>query len=197
MKSVVALVSRAHGLNILDALIKSKNYEVCEVFTHKLNPKSQDSTRSVRSDFHNYLKKCEENKIKMRTVDSPNEEIKDFPNCDFIVEVSWRYLIPVNIINRAKISAFGIHRGKLPEFAGAEPIKQALQKGEKEIVISAHYLSPKIDGGDVIYSKKYPVNYNPQYDLESNVQRLRDEITPLFSKIMFKTLEILGSNSKK
>lgn len=197
MKSIVALVSRAHGLNVLDALIKSKNYEVVEVFTHKLNPKSQDSTRSVRSDFHNYLKKCKENKIKMITIDSPNEEIKDLPDCDFIVEVSWRYLISRNITNRAKISAFGIHRGKLPEFAGAEPIKQALLKGKKEIVISAHYLSPKIDEGNVIYSKKYPVNYNPQYDLENNVQRLRDEITPLFSKIMFKTLEILGSSSKK
>ena len=111
MKYVVLFISRAHGLNILDALIESKNYEIVKVFTHKLNPKSQDSTRSVRSDFHNYLKRCEENKIKLRTIDSPNQEIKDFPNCDFIVEVSWRYLIPENITNKAKISAFGIHRG--------------------------------------------------------------------------------------
>lgn len=197
MKYVVLFISRAHGLNILDALIESKNYEIVKVFTHKLNPKSQDSTRSVRSDFQNYLNRCKENKIKIKSVDSPKEEIEDCPNCDFIIEVSWRYLISSNITNRAKISAFGIHRGKLPEYAGAEPIKQSLQKGEKEIVISAHYLSPKIDEGDVIYSEKYPVNYNPQYDLEKNVQRLREEITPLFSKIMFKTLDVLGSNSKK
>jgi methionyl-tRNA formyltransferase len=197
MKSVVVFISRTHGLEILDALIDSKNYEIIQVYTHKLNPKSQDSTRSIRNDFHNYLEKCNENNIKLITIDSPKKEIDDFPNCDFIIEVSWRYLIQTNITNKAKISAFGIHRGKLPEYAGAEPIKQALQKGEKEIVISSHYLAPKIDGGAVIFSERHPVNYNPKNDLEANIQRLRDEITPLFSKIMFKTLEILGTNSTK
>ena len=197
MKSVVAFISRAHGLNVLDGLVQSKDYEILEVFTHKLNPKSQDPSRGIRSDFEIYSKKCKENNIILRTLDSPKDEIKNFPNCDFIIEVSWRYLIPSNITKKAKILAFGIHRGKLPEYAGAEPIKRAIQNGEKEITISSHYLSPKIDGGDVIYSENYPVNYNSNENLERNVQRLREEITPLFSKIMFKTLKMCDLNSNQ
>ena len=103
-------------------------------------------------------------------------------NCDFIVEVSWRYLILSYITKKASIAAFGVHRGKLPEYAGAEPIKQALNKNEKEIIISAHYLGQEIDLGGTINTLSHPVNYKYSKTLEENVQRLRDEITPLFSQ---------------
>ena len=33
--------------------------------------------------------------------------------------------------------------------------------------------------------------YDSKYDLDKNVQRLRDEITPLFSKLTLKTFQIL------
>jgi len=100
-------------------------------------------------------------------------------------------LIPQTIAAKAKIVAFGIHRGKLPNYAGAEPIKQALSKGEKEIVLSAHYLSTEIDQGNTIATISHPVNYNPNTSLEENIQRLRDEIMPLFPILTFKTLQIL------
>jgi len=112
MKSVVAFVSRPHGFNILSSLVKSKEYSLLAVYTHKLNPKSQDPSRSIRSDFPLFEKICKENGSNLRTLDSSKEEIEDFPNCDFIVEVSWRYLIPENITKMAKLGAFGIHRGK-------------------------------------------------------------------------------------
>jgi len=122
------------------------------------------------------------------TVDSKNDKIEP-PECDYIVEISWRYLIPNNITKKAKIVCFGIHRGKLPEYAGAEPIKQALIKNEKEVILSAHYLTSEIDQGSVIETETHQVNYNKDYSLEDNINRLRCEITPLFSKLMFKVIE--------
>ena len=100
-------------------------------------------------------------------------------------------MIPKNVIDKARITAFGIHRGKLPDFAGAEPIKQAILNGEKKIVLSAHYLEKDIDVGDVISVIEFPVNYNDEKDLDVNIQAIRDEITPLFSKLVFQTLNIL------
>lgn len=191
MKSIVAFVSRPHGFNILSSLVKSKDYSLLAVYTHKLNPKSQDPSRSIRSDFPLFEKICKGNGINLRTLDSSKKEIEDFPNCDFIVEVSWRYLIPEKITKLAKLGVFGIHRGKLPEYAGAEPIKQAISNNEKEVVLSAHYLELKIDQGDVICTMTHPINFDSRVSIETNIQRVRDEITPLFSKIMFKTLKIL------
>ena len=120
-----------------------------------------------------------------------NDEITDFPNCDYILEISWRYIIPKNIIDRASIAAFGLHRGKLPDFAGAEPIKQALLHNEKVIVLSSHHLEKSIDTGKVISTIEFSVDYNSKKNLEVNIQTIRDDITPLFSKLLFQTLNIL------
>jgi|SRR5207245_3980325 len=191
MKTIVGFLSRPHGFAVLSALTKTSDYKILKVYTHMLNPKSQDSSRSKRADYDSFIKKCLESSIELDSIDSKDEKISNFPDCDFIVEVSWRYLIPEQIVSKARIAGFGIHRGKLPDYAGAEPIKQALLKGEKEIVLSAHYLVPKIDQGETIATITHPVNYAPNYSLEQNVQRLRDKIIPLFPILTFKTLQIL------
>jgi len=195
MKTIVGFLSRPHGLNVLKELIKSSEYSVIRIYTHSLNPKSQDSTRSKREDYSLFENLCSENQISLIPIDSKNQEINDVPICDFIVEVSWRYLIKENITKQAKIAAFGIHRGKLPDYAGAEPIKQALLKNENEIVLSAHYLDSEIDAGGTITSVSHPINYDKNSNLEENVQRLRNEITPLFSKLSFATLRKLENNN--
>ena len=191
MKTIVGFISRPHGYDALSAIVKSQNYKIIKLYTHKLNPKSQDLQRSIRADYELFVKKCADNSIPLISIDSKDHEITDFPECDYIIEVSWRYIIPQNIINKARRDTFGIHRGKLPEFAGAEPIKQALLKNEKIIVLSAHYLEKTIDTGQVITSIEFPVDYNDEKNLETNIQSIRDQITPLFSKLMLETLNIL------
>ena len=42
--------------------------------------------------------------------------INNVPKCDFIVEISWRYLISQEIVKQASTLAFGVHRGKLPDY---------------------------------------------------------------------------------
>ena len=196
MKTIVGFLSRPHGFNVLKELIKSREYSVIRIYTHSLNPKSQDSTRSKREDYSLFENLCSENQISLIPIDSKNQEINDVPICDFIVEVSWRYLIKEEVTKKPKIASFGIHRGKLPEYAGAEPIKQALSNNEKEIILSAHFLDPQIDAGGTISTMSHPVNYDNNSSLEENIQRLRDEITPLFSKLTFQTLKKLENNNQ-
>ncbi len=190
MKTVVAFLSRAHGINVLEELIKSHDYKVLKVFTHKFKTKSEDPSRSIREDFNDFLNICNRNKIELEPIDSKSTLI-NCPQCDFIVEVSWRYLIDENISNRAKNPAFGIHRGKLPDYAGTEPIKWALKNNDTEIILSAHLLGGKIDAGKVITEFSHPTNYDLNISFEENIQRLRNEITPLFSKIAFKSMKLL------
>ncbi len=191
MKTVVGFLSRSHGFNVLQYLINSKEYKLIKLYTHSLNPKSQDPQRQKRNDFELFENICNKNKIPMEIIDNKTDVIVDVPECDFIVEVSWRYLISETITKKARIGSFGIHRGKLPDYAGVEPIKQAINKGDKEIVLSSHYLDQIIDAGNVICTKLHTINYNLNQSLEENIQRLRDEITPFFSELVFKTLKIL------
>jgi methionyl-tRNA formyltransferase len=194
MKEIVCFISRSHGLNVLSSLIESKNYRILHVYTHKLNPKSQDPTRSIRIDYELFSKICNENKIPLSDIDSSKTEIIECPECDFIVEVSWRYLIPKKITRRARLLAFGIHRGKLPDYAGGSPIKKAILNNEKEIILSAHYLDSIIDGGNVIAEIPHQINYNSTNELETYIQKTLDDITPLFSKLMFKVFNIIEIN---
>jgi len=195
MKTVVGFLSRPHGYNVLTALTQSDEYELKTVYTHALNPQSQDPTRSQRYDYSLFVEICARNNIPLFAIDSNKEKITNFPSCDFIIEVSWKYLIPTDITKQAKIAAFGIHRGKLPDYAGLEPIKQSLLKREKEIIISAHYLDNIIDKGKTIATISHPINYDQTKTFEENIQILRDEITPLFSKLAFKTLNLLNKQS--
>jgi methionyl-tRNA formyltransferase len=188
LKTIVGFLSREHGLNVLKTLIEKNQFKIITVFTHKFNPKSQDETKGIRKDFQKFVDLCKQENIELVTIDSKNSEIK-CPNCDFIIEVSWRYLISPKITKKANILAFGIHRGKLPDYAGAEPIKQAIQKNEKEIILSAHHLEPEIDGGEVITTELYNIKYNLKISQKENIDNIRNEITPLFSKIVEKVLK--------
>jgi methionyl-tRNA formyltransferase len=188
LKTIVGFLSREHGLNVLKTLIEKNQFKIITVFTHKFNPKSQDETKGIRKDFQKFVDLCKQENIELVTIDSKNSEIK-CPNCDFIIEVSWRYLISPKITKKANILAFGIHRGKLPDYAGAEPIKQAIKKNEKEIILSAHHLEPEIDGGEVITTELYNIKYNLKISQKENIDNIRNEITPLFSKIVEKVLK--------
>ncbi len=188
MIRIVAFLSRPHGYNALCGIIDEPNYKLLKVYTHKLKPKSEDSNRSERDDYRLFVEKCKENKIPLEAIDSKSDPINDVPNCNFIIEISWRYLIPEEIIKKASVLAFGIHRGKLPDYAGAEPIKQALNKNEYEIILSSHYLAEKIDSGKTISTISHPVNYHKSNTLDENIQRLRDEITPFFFLLMKNTI---------
>lgn len=194
MKTVVGFLSRSHGFNVLQYLINSQEYRLIKLYTHSLNPKSQDPQRQKRNDFELFENICNENNIPMEIIDNKTDVIVDVPECDFIVEVSWRYLIPETITKKARIGSFGIHRGKLPDYGGAEPIKQAILEGEKEIILSAHTLECVIDSGSTITSIIHPVNYDSNLSLEDNIQKIRDDITPLFSIVTHKTLKLLEKN---
>ena len=151
---------------------------------------SRYPSRSIRTDYNDFVNICNKNNIEIESVDSKSTSI-DCPKCNFIIEVSWRYLITKDITKKASITAFGIHRGKLPDYAGAEPIKQALQNKEEEIILSVHLLDQKIDAGKVITKLSHPANYDSSISFEENIQRLRNEITPLFSKIAFEAMKLL------
>ncbi len=164
-------------------LIFSKSYELIKVYTHSQKPFSEDPNHSMREEFSSFEQICKKNNISLVEINSKNDTLKNFPQCDFIIEVSWRFLISKEVIKKAKITAIGIHRGKLPQFAGAEPLKQALINHEKIIIVTAHYLDEVIDNGKSITSISHNVNYEKNYSLKENISRLKKEITPYYSKL--------------
>jgi methionyl-tRNA formyltransferase len=115
--------------------------------------------------------------------------LRTLDSFDFLISLSWRFMIPKEIFSKAKIAAINIHRGKLPEYAGAEPIKRALEKREKHITITAHEMVEEIDAGRVLIEKNHPVNYDNSRSLTENVERLKKEILSLYPKAIIEAIE--------
>lgn len=197
----VALVARKHGLETIKRLIGSSNFEIVGIFTHRLNPKVYDVNRNERKDFKDFKKLAEENKISFFTVDKSDEKFRlgNFViknEFDFLISISWRYIIPSKIFKKAKYGSINIHRGDLPKYAGIEPIRRALENSEKEIVISCHHISEEIDAGEIIFRQMHPTKINQNLSIEENVERLKEEITQYFPELTIKSLEFLRRERK-
>jgi len=191
--SVVCFFAREHGLNGLEALVKSDKYEPTFIFTHRKKTIAEDTLKANREDYIDYLRIARENNIPLLSVDC-KEDAKAMNNIineldiDLLASISWRRLIPKEHLNLPKYGGVNIHRGKLPEYAGGGPIKKALLNQEREIYNTAHLLEEEIDTGEIINSYKHPVNYNPKMSLEENQLRLIKEITPSFGYLLIDSL---------
>tara|TARA_B100000029_G_scaffold385549_1_gene381240 strand:- start:147 stop:776 length:630 start_codon:yes stop_codon:yes gene_type:complete len=197
----VALVAREHGMATLKEIVSKENYVITAIFTHKLNPKVYDINQNIRDDFNEYENFAKKNNIPLYTIDSKlenkilNEYILE-NEFDFIISISWRYLIPENVFGKAKYGAINLHRGDLPKYAGVEPIKRALENGENKIAVCCHHITPNFDEGEVIFKYYHNTNYDNKLLLEQNVERLKKEITKYFPKLTIKTLAHLMETSK-
>jgi len=208
--NVVCYFAREHGLEGLRALIAQKKspeikryFAPTYLFTHRLNPKSQDPSRGEREDFYSFKKLAEDNGIPVYSVDSKEEEetsydiLTQIGRIDLLASISWRRLIPAPVLKLPKYGGVNLHRGKLPEYAGAEPLKKALQRGERKVFITAHVLDEKIDSGEIIAVRNHPVNYDQSRTLDENVERLKQEITPYFGGLLLESLDsMIGKNGQ-
>lgn len=191
--TVVGFFAREHGLNGLQALLQSDNYKVLALFTHRLKPLSEDPERSEREEYSQYIALTQKHHIPLYSIDSKKEEseiekILSSLDFDYIASISWRRLIPSNILAMAKKGCINLHRGKLPNYPGAEPIKQALINRDKEITITAHVMTEVIDGGRTVAFYRHPVNYQENKTMEENIDRLKKEITPFFGPLLLESL---------
>ena len=106
-----ALVARDHGLTTLKHLVENESdYEITCIFTHKFNPLVYDPEKKVRSDFQDFKNFAKKYDIPFFTVDSRDEKYKvetfaQTINFDFLLSISWRYIIPSSVFSKAKIGS--------------------------------------------------------------------------------------------
>ncbi len=191
---LVCFLARAHGLDGLKALVKDDRYQPIALFTHKYKPKSQDTSQGEREDFKAFEQIACQHNIPLHTVDQKGSNfvdliLKSYADADCIASISWRTILPGRLLDMPKFGAVNLHRGKLPEYAGAYPIEQALNDNQSEIVITAHKMVEEVDAGEILDISTYPANVDTNHSVLENVERLKIEITPLFGPLLISALE--------
>lgn len=193
---IVCLFARDCGVKALEALLNDERLTIAGLLVHSRLPKTDDPNRNIRPEFPVFKEIAYKHSIPLSVIDTREDAknlafIRTVGSFDFLISLSWRYLIPKDIFSKSKIAAFNIHRGKLPVYAGAEPIKRALESGEKHIILSAHEMVEEIDAGEILIEKTYPANFNNSKTIQENVERIKKDMLPLYPIAVIEAIDKL------
>ncbi len=76
---------------------------------------------------------------------------------DVILNVHSLHLICNEVIRAARIGAFNMHPGPLPEYAGLNTVSWGIYNGETTFGVTIHWIVPRVDAGDIAYHSTFPI----------------------------------------
>lgn len=80
-------------------------------------------------------------------------------NPDYLVLAKYMRVLPPEFVSEFKNRIINIHHSFLPAFIGANPYKQAYERGVKIIGATAHFVTDNLDEGPIIGQDVVPVNH--------------------------------------
>jgi len=86
-------------------------------------------------------------------------ELVDTFEFDYMVLAKYMRILTPDFVNAYKQKIINIHHSFLPAFIGANPYKQAYERGVKIIGATAHYVTNDLDEGPIIAQDVIPVNH--------------------------------------
>ncbi len=78
---------------------------------------------------------------------------------DFLVLAKYMRILTQNFVDNYAQKIINIHHSFLPAFIGANPYKQAFERGVKIIGATAHFVTSDLDEGPIIAQNIIPVNH--------------------------------------
>lgn len=76
---------------------------------------------------------------------------------DYIFSFYYRQMIPMSVLNLAKIAPLNMHGSLLPKYRGRVPINWAVLHGETETGATLHIMAEKPDAGDIVAQQAVPI----------------------------------------
>ena len=156
-KNVVILVTKEHHC-LADLLIRNQfkdlnfnilavigNYENLRELTEKFN------IPFVYIPAENITREEHEEKIK--------KVLQDY-NYDYLVLAKFMRILSPDFVKDFEGKIINIHHSFLPAFIGANPYKQAFERGVKIIGATAHFVTNDLDEGPIIYQDIIKVSHS-------------------------------------
>jgi len=107
---------------------------------------------------------------------------------DLMFCVSWRYLIPPSIYERARIGTFVFHDSMLPKYRGFAPSVWSIVNGESHTGASLILISEGIDEGDIVDQESVKI------DTKDNIADVLEKVTKTYLTILERNIAKLLSN---
>tara|TARA_B100000029_G_scaffold514007_1_gene615307 strand:- start:9607 stop:10278 length:672 start_codon:yes stop_codon:yes gene_type:complete len=108
-------------------------------------------------------------------------EIESWEGGDYIISYLSPWVIPVNILKKAKINAINFHPGS-PEYPGIGCTNFAIYDQVDNFGVTCHKMNPKVDTGEIIKVIRFSVL--PEDTVYSLTMRCYEKIFELFNEII-------------
>lgn len=76
---------------------------------------------------------------------------------DWLLNVNSTVILPDRLLELPTGGAVNLHPGLLPEYAGLHTHQWALRNGEPEFGATIHFITPRLDTGDIILQERFPI----------------------------------------
>lgn len=104
---------------------------------------------------------------------------------DVMITAAYGQLLSDKILSIATHGTLNIHASLLPKYRGASPINSVLINGEKQTGVTIMRTVKKMDAGDILLSKVFPLNNN------INAGELTEKLSQLGAEAILSALELI------
>jgi len=143
------------GYTCLDLLL-ARGVRVVGVFTHDDDPGEHHWFRSV-------AELAQQHDIPVFRPESLKNDpaierlIRGDLKPDIIFSFYYRHLIPMSLLESARLGAFNMHGSFLPRYRGKAPVNWAILNGEDHTGATLHHMVAKADAGDIVDQQRVPI----------------------------------------
>ncbi len=106
---------------------------------------------------------------------------------DYIISFLSPWILPQEILDKAKIAAINFHPAS-PKYPGIGGYNFAIYDGVEEYGVTCHYMLKKVDSGQIIAVKMFPIDENESVQTLKNktMVKLTEVFYEIFEKILKK-----------
>lgn len=179
----IALAYHNMGCAGLAALLRC-GFEVQAVFTHTDNPNESIWFSSV-------AQMAAEQNIPVYAPENINASTWiDYVSKlqpDILFSFYYRHLLRQPLLDIPSQGCLNLHGSLLPKYRGRCPINWVLVNGETETGVTLHYMTPKLDDGDVVAQRRIIIDYDET--AKSLMDKAVDSATLLLEDVLPKIKE--------
>jgi folate-dependent phosphoribosylglycinamide formyltransferase PurN len=122
-----------------------------------------EELETVRRNQEELNKFAETSGIKIQKVENYHSEGAQKLLCDANADLAILYgtnIIKKDVFSIPRMGSINIHQGFAPYYRGGPSVFWELFNDEKEVGVTVHFVAAKVDTGDVILQKSFPLEYD-------------------------------------
>lgn len=148
LKEIIFLGAKSIGYYCMEFLLENShqlNIRVCGAITGR---------KTGTGEKHDIEQLCKQYNI---PVIKSLEKLEEYNPVDFLISVQYNRILKKQHIAKAKELAVNLHMAPLPEYRGCNQFSYAIIDGKKEFGTTLHVLDESIDGGDILFERRFPI----------------------------------------